>query len=155
MKKIHRSDAEYAEKARRKMMRCGVALVAVLWGGALLAQAGEKKLIEFGWDEPDTAFMRAHVHEMEQMPFDGCVFHVTYDKPDGSKGSFMNECWSARSFAAAELHAAREDLKATRFEKFTDNFLRFNVCPGDLEWFDDKGFSAVVSNARLAAQMAR
>ena len=58
-----------------------------------------KRLIEFGWDEPDPAFMRRHIAEMEHTPFDGCVFHVTYDKADGSKGSFMNECWSARSFA--------------------------------------------------------
>ena len=31
------------------------------------------KLIEFGWDEPDTAFMREHAAEMERSPFDGCV----------------------------------------------------------------------------------
>ena len=44
-------------------------------------------MIEFGWDEPDTAFMLKHVAEMEQTPFDGTVFHITYEKPDGSRGS--------------------------------------------------------------------
>ena len=28
---------------------------------AATASAGEKALIEFGWDEPDTAFLRRHV----------------------------------------------------------------------------------------------
>ena len=40
------------------------------------AKAAEKKLIEFGWDEPDTAFMREHAAEMERSPFDGCVFQT-------------------------------------------------------------------------------
>ena len=33
--------------------------------GAKAGQRPPKKLIEFGWDEPDTAFMRAHLAEME------------------------------------------------------------------------------------------
>src|SRR5437868_6187139 len=80
-----------------------------------------KKLIEFGWDEPDTAFMRAHIREMEKTPFDGTVFHLMYTKADGSRGSFMGECWSRRAFSDAELQAALDDLNATRFQKFTHN----------------------------------
>src|SRR5437762_13846006 len=83
-----------------------------------------KKLIEFGWDEPDAAFMRKHIGEMETTPFDGTVFHVQYDKPDRSKGSFMGECWGTRAFKESELKSARDDLKATRFKRFTHNFLR-------------------------------
>lgn len=132
-----------------QLARC--ALAATL--SVVTAQAAPKKLIEFGWDEPDTAFLRAHVAEMEQTPFDGCVFHVNYLKPDGSQGNFTWECWGRRAFAEAELQAAREDLKATRSRRFTDNFLRFNTTPADLDWFDD--YSAVVHNARLAARLAR
>lgn len=39
-----------------------------------------KKLIEWGWDEPDTKFMRANIHQMEKFPFDGLVFHATSSK---------------------------------------------------------------------------
>src|ERR1051325_11565914 len=67
-----------------------------------------KKLIEFGWDEPDTGFMRRHVAEMEQSPFDGCVFHVTYPKPEGKPGNFTWECWGKRSFTEADLRPAEE-----------------------------------------------
>src|SRR5215217_9268296 len=112
----------------------------------------QKKLIEFGWDEPDTAFLRKHLAAMEQTPFDGTVFHVTYDKPDGSKGMFLWECWSKRAFTEADFKQAREDLKAIQPKTFTHNFLRFNVSPGDVDWFDD--FSAVLANAKLAAQLA-
>ena len=112
-----------------------------------------KKLIEFGWDEPDTAFLRQHIGEMEKTPFDGCVFHVMYAKPDGGTGSFTWECWSKRTFTETELKGALDDLKATRTTRFTENFLRFNTTPADIDWFDD--FSAVLANAALAARLAR
>ncbi len=111
-----------------------------------------KKLIEFGWDEPDTRFLREHIAEMQQTPFDGCVFHVDYAKTNG-KGSFTWESWGGRAFTEAELQGAFDDLKATRFGRFNHNFLRFNTTPAKLDWFDDH--SAVLQNARLAARLAR
>jgi hypothetical protein len=113
----------------------------------------QKKLIEFGWDEPDTAFMLKHIAEMEQTPFDGAVYHVDYTGADGTRGRFMSECWGQRAFTEVELKEGTDELKQTKFNKFTQNFLRFNVLPGDVDWFDD--FGAVVSNAKLAAKIAR
>src|SRR5882762_551505 len=131
-------------------------LVIIILVGISSIHAAErpasKKLIEFGWDEPDTVFMRQHIAEMEKTPFDGCVFHIDYMKPNGRGGSFMWECWDTRSFTAEELNASLEDLKATKFTRFTHNFLRFNTSPGKLDWFED--FSAIVNNARLAAKVA-
>ena len=48
-----------------------------------VAQPGSvkgKKVIEWGWDEPDTKFMRENIEKMEQFPFDGLVFHATSGK---------------------------------------------------------------------------
>src|SRR5947207_15435883 len=83
--------------------------------------AAQKRLIEFGWDEPDTAFMRQHIAEMEKTPFDGCVFHVP--------GDFLGQCWGKRAYREADLKPAIDDLKNTRIKTFTHNFLRFNVTP--------------------------
>src|SRR5262245_25300744 len=118
-----------------------------------LCSAQSKKLIEFGWDEPDTAYMRQHIATMEQTPFDGCVYHAKYDKPDGSKGDFLWECWGTKTFTEKDFATALADLKATQFKKFSHNFLRFNVCPGDVDWFDD--FAPILANAKLAAMLAR
>ena len=126
------------------------------WRGSLLTRDDPvarkppiKKLIEFGWDEPDTAFLRRHVAEMEKTPFDGCVFHVMSADPQGRRENFTWLCWGGRAFTEAELEPALDDLRATTFRRFTHNFLRFNTSPGDLDWFDDH--AAVLSNARLAA----
>ena len=121
--------------------------------GSIEAADSTKKLIEFGWDEPDTAFIRQHIAEMEKTPFDGCVFHANWTKPAGGGGSFTWDCWDTRSFTAEELKQSLDDLKATQFRRFTQNFLRFNTSPGKIDWFDD--FSAVINNAKLAAQVAR
>ncbi len=110
-----------------------------------------KNLIEFGWDEPDTAFMRRHYTQMERTPFDGCVFHINYRLPDGTTRNFTWDCWGRKAFSWDELKPAFDDLQATPFRRLTQNFLRFNVTPGDVDWFDD--FSAIVNNARLAARI--
>ena len=107
--------------------------------------ASRKKLIEFGWDEPDTAFLRKHIAEMEKTPFDGTVFHLDSD--------FLWTSWSPRKFTEQDLSGPIEDLKHTPLKTFTHNFLRFNVAPGDVDWFDD--FSAILGNATLAAKIAR
>src|SRR5437588_8036064 len=115
--------------------------------------APRKKLIEFGWDEPDQAFMRQHIADMEKTPFHGCVFHLSYPKPGGGTAQFLWDAWGKKAFTQEELKPALDDLKATPFHRFTDNFLRFNVTPGNVDWFDD--FSAIVNNARVAAKVAR
>lgn len=128
------------------------------------AATPSKKLIEFGWDEPDTAFMREHIAEMEKTPFNGCVFRMNYKCEDGSSplpkgarglstGNFTWECWGKKRFTEEQLKDAVDDLKNTPFRRFTHNFLRFNVTPGDVDWFDD--FSSILSNAKLAAKVAR
>lgn len=136
--------------------------VALLAGGValLLAQAvasgapsPDKKLIEFGWDEPDPRFMREHIGELQASPFDGCVFHVCYRRPDGSPGNFSWDLWGRRRFTAADLDSARTDLIATRFGHFRENFLRVNVTPGNLDWFEDH--AAVMANLELAARLAK
>jgi len=113
---------------------------------------GPKYLIEFGWDEPTTAFMRQHLAQMEQTPFDGTVYHVQYRKPEGSMGSFMNDCWGKQAFTDTQLQNAIDDLAHTPFHSFTHNFFRFNVLPGNVDWFDD--YAAVFANAEQSARIA-
>ena len=111
-----------------------------------------RKLIQWGWDEPDTAFLRRHLHDMERSPFDGCVFGVRYGPQPGG-GSFTWRLWGRRRFAREELADSFADLRALRPRRLRELFLRVNVTPGDAGWFQD--FSAILSNVRLAAELAR
>ncbi|HEY6228133.1 MAG TPA: hypothetical protein VI282_13515 [Verrucomicrobiae bacterium] len=118
------------------------ASVLVFFLSAASISAAEKKLIEFGWDEPDTQFMREHIAEMEKTPFDGCVFHI----------NMTWQGWGEKKFTEADVKSAIDDLKAIKSQKFTQNFLRFNTTPAKLDWFDDH--TAVLANAKLAAVVA-
>ncbi len=110
-----------------------------------------KKVIEWGWDEPDTKFIREHIAEMQQLPFDGLVFHVNSNKG----GNLTWEMWGERKFEPDEFQHAIDDLKSTTFDRFTDNFLRVNVSPGKVDWFDDTAWSTVVHNYAIASQIAK
>lgn len=128
-------------------------LLSCLAADLVAAEARSKKLIEFGWDEPDTAFLRQQLAQMEQTPFDGCVFHAGYERAGGRKGSFTWDSWSTNAFTEADLKQAFDDLKAVRPRRFKHNLLRFNTTPANLDWFDD--YTTVLSNCRLAARLAR
>jgi hypothetical protein len=114
-----------------------------------------KTLIEFGWDEPGTSLLRRQLGQLEQTPFDGCVFHVEARGAQGAPANFTWLCWGRRAFTPDQLESARQDLEsiAATGTRFRHNFLRFNVTPADIDWFDD--YAPIVSNARLAAQLAR
>lgn len=132
--------------------------------GAQAPQVQGKKLIEFGWDIPDTSFLRAHVDEMKRTPFRGCVVNVNHVDPQlsgadadevwarGGSGCFSWSGWGERAFREAELSRALADLQATRYGDFDQNFLRFNVTPGKVDWVDD--FAAIVNNCRLIGKIA-
>jgi hypothetical protein len=111
----------------------------------------DKKLIEWGWDEPDTKFMRENLERMEQLPFDGLVFHANAS----TGGNFTWEMWGSRKFTLDEFNEAMDDLRATRFRRFTDRFLRVNVTPGKVDWFNDSEWAIVLNNIGVAAQIAK
>ncbi len=115
------------------------------------AEKTAKKVIEWGWDEPDTAFIREHITQMEEMPFDGLVFHANSSK----KGKLTWEMWGQRQFELSEFEQAVADLQAISSKRLTDNFLRVNVTPGSVDWFDDEAWSVVLRNYSVAAQIAR
>jgi len=118
-------------------------------------EAGHKKLIAFPRPQPDTAFLRQHIAQMEKTPFDGTVFSVKIEAPGlpPDRALFHLHNWSRRVFTEAEFKDALEDLKATKFTRFTHNFLRFTALSQNLDWFDD--YSSVINNARVAAGFAR
>ncbi len=135
----------------RALALIGLAAAAVL----LHADAVEggprgKKIIEFGWDIPDTAFVRQNIRAMEEIPFDGVVLEAK--TRDGQALSWI--MFGRRAVAYDEVRHAVEDLRATAFRSLTDNFLRVNVTPGDVDWFDDD-WRAVINNAGIAARIVR
>ncbi len=114
----------------------------------------EKKLIQTGWDHPDSARLRANLSAMEKRPFDGVVVQLVGRDGEGGRvpmrQTFSGATWQAEWFA----HCV-ENLRACRSKRLTDNFALVGANPGDVDFFDDAGWRAIVRHWALAAGVAR
>ena len=136
------------------VLLAALSLSAPAWAGEPV-EAPRKKLIQVGWDMVDTAFLRKHFAEMEAAgPFDGILLWVKGKRADG-KAATPEAGWDAAAWDRASFQGAIDDLKACRFTKFTDNFIRFNCTPGTLAWDDDAGWKALADKAGILAWICK
>jgi hypothetical protein len=138
---------------------CPLLAVALLLGclGIQNARAASpcKKFIQLGWDIPSTVELREHWREMEQTtPFDGVMFRVE-TRDDQGKRLSSQAIWDAQPWNRDWLKPALEDLSACRFQRFQDNFVRFNASPGNLAWDDDAGWAALAEKAGHCAWLMK
>ena len=156
------------------------AIVLVAWcSDAGLAQAdpdlAAKKIIGFNPGRVDTAYLRRYVSEIETLPIDGLMISARPNNWMG-RADKRNLMWfGGARFTRQDFSQAVADLKATRFKRFTDNFLDFpttvNKDPfiagsgklmpappsyrfANIDWFDD-GWSQVAENGAVAAYVAK
>ena len=87
-----------------------LATCIIFIAGFSFAEEPAKKVIEWGWDEPDTEFIRENIKKMEEYPFDGLIFHVVSSKG----GNFTWDMWGSRKFEIDEFQHSIENLKAAR-----------------------------------------
>jgi hypothetical protein len=112
---------------------------------------GDKYLLEFGWDIPDERTLRDAA--VAGTPFDGAVFEPHIINADGSTRSFTWMTFGAAAIADDQVQRIIDELKKTPGPFLQHSFLRFNVTPGDVDWFDD--WAAILANARAAARIVR
>jgi hypothetical protein len=113
----------------------------------------EKKLLAYGVDWPAIEYTKNHIGAMEKSPFDGVVLRSIY------------HLFSKKKMPAETMKTAIRDLKATPFNRFTDNFLNLRTIPvyandktdkgyhGD--WFDGEWWDVILHNAKASATVAR
>lgn len=112
-----------------------------------------KKLVLYECNTRDTAFYRAHIKEMEKIPFDGVVISVLKlkgDQPPDMLGwnTFIRDRWQQ-----SDYQHAIDDLKAVKSKHFTDNFIQI-VASMNLEWFDPD-WPNMAYNASCMAKVAK
>jgi len=112
-----------------------------------------KKLIAWGWDTAHPAQIQMNVRKIEALPFDGIVLSHFKATTGGEDAMFEWRAFGRERFERKQLTATIETLRNIDFRRFTDNFLRFNAQPGDVDWFDD--FAPILHNAQLWAAVAR
>ncbi|MCL6518873.1 MAG: beta galactosidase jelly roll domain-containing protein [Armatimonadetes bacterium] len=134
----------------------GMVILSLVFALCTLTHLGcaansEKKLIEYGWDCPTTAFFKQNVKKMEKLPFDGVVIQVAHPEGGWSLGWRV---FSKVKFRPSEYAHAIKDLANIKSSKLTDNFIQVIAMPGDVDWFDPE-WSAVAYNAACLAKVAK
>ncbi|MGB9601831.1 MAG: hypothetical protein ACPMAG_03480 [Limisphaerales bacterium] len=114
-----------------------------------------KKFIHLGWDIPNTEYLRLHWQEMEEKsPFDGVMFYIV-GKPDGKRRVDSQSAWDTNKWKIDWFTNAIQDLGQCQFKKFTDNFIRFNATPGNIDWENDEGWNILFEKARICARISK
>ncbi|MCC7261825.1 MAG: carbohydrate-binding family 9-like protein [Candidatus Latescibacteria bacterium] len=122
----------------------------LLLAGAGLAQPGrlpaKKKLIEYGWDVPTPAYVRDHLVQMQERPFDGVIMRLA--------GKGGGQVFSGGRWNPADYQADLEALQAIEWGSFGDNFLMIYAA-SEQDWFSDEDWKAVLANLEIMAKAAK
>ncbi len=148
----------FSHRRFRKFCKWNVLFLAAISLAVPVAHAQQngfiqKKLIETGWDKPDTARLRANLAQMEQSPFDGVVISAI-GKDDAGKPVYMLATFSSEPWKQEWFQNCVDDLKAIHPKKLTDNFITVGSNPGNVDFFDDAGWKQIVDHCRIAAWIA-
>lgn len=136
-------------------------------------QMPKVKLVHDGWGlqyqgvpagaKPDrkfqmsTEYIKNNVEMLEKsIPGSGIIIRFITDaaKCEGTPAN-INACFGGRKLKYEYFKDDIANLKSTKFKKFTDNFLGLTVSPGNVDWFDDKGWETVCHNHKIAARVAK
>ena len=125
-----------------------------------------KKLIAFAVNAVEPAYLRKHIEELERvLPLDGLVIFVYPNDWGQVRNGQEALFFGGRRFASNDFSNALADLKATRFNRFTDNFIQCGasavgswvtkkVEDGNMDWFAPN-WSVVAQNGAVAARLAK
>ena len=81
-------------------------LICLAASPALADKLSGKKLIEYGWDRPGTAYVGEHITEMEKAPFDGVVICVAHKTVSSKKIGWHPEDFSKNYFTPQQLRTS-------------------------------------------------
>ena len=127
--------------------------------------ADHKKIIGFACNTVEPAYLKEHIADIERLPIDGLNIAVYPNdwgpRRSGQEGMFFG----GRRFTRADFSTALADLKATRFTRFTDNFIQVETSArgsvvtgkpedGNLDWFDPN-WSGIAGNGAVVAWLAK
>jgi hypothetical protein len=109
--------------------------------GSLPAQPRlPKKIVEYGWDVPYPDFVRDHIRQMENRPFEGIIFRT-----QGFDHAFDTHAWHKDA-----LQPQLDTLARIQWQKFTDNFLTLYAAnPSGMDWFNDEHWQTIAENMKL------
>ena len=114
-------------------------------------EAIEKKIISVGWDMPNAERLRANWRAMDKRPIRGTSLRFT----GRNNTPFLDFAHSRKVWKQEDIAQIIEDFAAAKPERLTHCFLDIKATPGDVDWFDDAGWTIIVDHWRTAARVTK
>lgn len=139
---------------RRHFFRLSISCIMVLITAGIFATRfsipdSGKRMLEFGWNTPRLQAMPEYIEAAQNTPFDGLILDI--ETPLHEAGLSWTIYTNTR-IDAEPLEILAQDMKDFPWGKLTDNFLRVNIAPGEVDWFDD--YDAILFNLEAVARLA-
>jgi hypothetical protein len=109
----------------------------------------DKRLLEWGWDTPRLQNMPQYLEAAQNLPFDGLILDIA--TPNDERGLAWT-IFSSQRVDSALLDSVTGELTGAQWGRLTDNFLRVNVSPATIGWYDD--FTPTLDNLEAVARLA-
>ncbi|MFM2303545.1 MAG: hypothetical protein RLZZ135_954 [Cyanobacteriota bacterium] len=123
------------------------ACVLVVYSSGSSGASPSKKLIDFGADNPKSEFVRRNITKMEKQSF---FSGFTMLLAPGTN------VFNKTAYPESEFASDRANLKATRFKKFTHNFIRMDTRREEgWTWLNDANWEAALENVRQFTRTAK
>jgi hypothetical protein len=97
-------------------LACIIALLSIpsLAADAFRPGLEGKKLVSYGMDYPNTAYVKPNIGAMEKHPFDGIVIGVSASRDPQLRGDTLGiKAWTKQKYDVKDYQHAIDDLKAT------------------------------------------
>ena len=115
-----------------------------------------KRLIAAGTDSPTGGQFQRDARSLDALPFDGTgieleAFGVSNGVNDCPlRGAFGGQRWERKWFGKG-----LESLRNAKSKKKAESFIFIRANPGNVDWFDDAGWTEIVDHWRIAARIAK
>jgi hypothetical protein len=110
----------------------------------------DKRVLEWGWNTPRLQNMPNYLDVAQSLPFDGLILDIA--TPENRNGL----SWTLFGDTAVDSQLLDElgnNFSGMEWGKLTDNFLRVNIAPANVDWFDD--FDTIEANLEAIAHLAK
>jgi hypothetical protein len=110
----------------------------------------EKRVLEWGWNTPLLQDVPTYLESAQALPFDGLILDIaTPDHPRGLSWTLFDNDRVDQTL----LDNLSTQFTELNWGRLTDNFLRVNVAPANVDWFDD--FDPILYNFEAVARLAQ
>lgn len=119
--------------------------------GARNVHANGRRLIETGFDSPDSRAYAVGEPDFERLPFAGTVVIPT--RLSGGHEISAAEVFSDEHWEAAEFAGMISDFRSVIARRPIEVFLLVQADPGGVDWFDDKAWDQIEQHFRILANI--